>query len=94
MRARVVTDAPEHVYPAQWRVWLSTNTDGAHDGTAIWLETKFGVPEAGEWHSESVFSIPVLPKYEGPPSPGAPGLIVFERTPMDNVDDVLERFAD
>lgn len=76
-------------YPPEWRIWLSTNT--VNDGTAIWLETKFDVPESGEWHAESIFSIPVLPKYDNPPSPGAPGLIVFERTPTDGVDDVLER---
>ena len=91
MRARVVTDAPEHVYPAQWRVWLSTNTDGAHDGTAIWLETKFGVPEAGEWASERVFSIPVVPKTRKPPHPGSPGLIVFERTPLEGLEDEIEK---
>lgn len=76
-------------YPPEWRIWLSTNTE--NDGTAIWLEQKFDVPDSGEWKSESIFSIPVLPKFDNPPSPGAPGLIVFERTPLDGVADALER---
>lgn len=76
-------------YPPHWRIWLSTNTE--NDGTAIWLEQKLDVPDSGEWKSETIFSIPVLPKFDNPPSPGAPGLIIFERTPMDGVGDILER---
>ena len=89
MRHRVKHATADEDYPPEWRIWLSTNTE--NDGTAIWLEQKFDVPESGEWKSESIFSIPALPKYDNPPSPGAPGLIVFERTPMDGVNDVLER---
>lgn len=89
IRHRVRTATADEDYPPEWRIWLSTNT--VNDGTAIWLETKFDVPESGEWHAEGIFSIPVLPKIDNPPSPGAPGLIVFERTAMDGVGDVLER---
>ncbi|KIP07194.1 hypothetical protein PHLGIDRAFT_35576 [Phlebiopsis gigantea 11061_1 CR5-6] len=89
VRHRVKHATADEDYPPEWRIWLSTNTE--NDGTAIWLEQKFDVPDSGEWKSENIFSIPVLHKYDNPPSPGAPGLIVFERTPMDGVSDVLER---
>lgn len=41
--------------------------------------------------SDKVFSIPVVPKSRKPPSPGSPGLIVFERTPLEGFDDVIEK---
>ncbi|KAI9068551.1 hypothetical protein FKP32DRAFT_1587585 [Trametes sanguinea] len=71
----------------EWCIWLSTNS--VNDKTAIWLEHKFDVPESGHWVSENVFCIPAFdsPK-EGP---GSPGLIVFERSPLEGVDDEIER---
>ena len=86
IRVRALTDAQDHAYPSQWRVWLSTNSE--KDGTAIWLEHKFDVPQSGDWESAHVFSIPVVPKARHPPSPGSPGLIVFERTPLEGLDDL------
>ena len=59
-----------------------------NDNTAIWLEHKFDVPSSGEWVSENVVSIPAFKK---PKSKGSPGLIVFERTPLEGVDDEIER---
>jgi hypothetical protein len=61
------------------------------DATAIWLERKFDVPESGQWASEAVFSIPVVPTRIIDPS-DSPGLIVFECTPLEGVADDLERF--
>lgn len=59
-----------------------------NDQTAIWLQQKFDVPESGEWVSESVFSIPVS---EPDASEAFPGLVVFECTPLEGVDDDLEK---
>ncbi|KAG7087326.1 hypothetical protein E1B28_013302 [Marasmius oreades] len=70
-----------------WRLWLSLNPDS--DATAIWMEKKFGIPESGRWASDSVFSIPILPG-TGDVN-GYPGIIVFECTPSDGVEDELER---
>ena len=61
------------------------------DATAIWLERKFGVPESGQWASEIVFSIPVIPMNPVNAS-DFPGLVVFECTPLEGVTDDLERF--
>ncbi|KAF7349173.1 Nuclear export factor [Mycena sanguinolenta] len=86
---------PSPSSPALWRIWLSLNPES--DGTAIWLECKFDVKgSGGRWETETVFSIPVAPK---PPSihpptttaEGYPGVIVFECTPLEGVDDDLER---
>ncbi|KAJ7136142.1 hypothetical protein C8R44DRAFT_769794 [Mycena epipterygia] len=72
---------------AFWRIWLSLNPES--DATAIWLECKFDVPgSGGQWESEAIFSIPVVAK---PPPSGYPGVIVFECTPLEGVDDDLER---
>ena len=43
--------------------------------------------------SESVFSIPVDPRKPGSAVIGSPGLIVFERTPLDDLDDQLEKYV-
>ncbi|KAG6812812.1 hypothetical protein H0H92_000270 [Tricholoma furcatifolium] len=72
------------VHPS-WRIWLSMNPDS--DATAIWLERKFDVPISGDWISEAVFSIPITRTAD----PESPGLIIFERTPMDDIIDDLER---
>ncbi|KAJ7442519.1 SAC3 domain-containing protein [Mycena galericulata] len=76
---------------ALWRVWLSLNPES--DATAIWLECKFDVPgSGGQWETETVFSIPVIPKRTADiPSDGYPGVIIFECTPLEGVDDELER---
>ena len=59
-----------------------------NDQTAIWLEKKFDVPNSGVWESEAVFSILVSPR---PSMECFPGLIIFECTPLDGVDDEIER---
>ncbi|KAJ7770634.1 hypothetical protein B0H16DRAFT_218508 [Mycena metata] len=72
-----------------WRIWLSLNPES--DATAIWLECKFDVPGSrGQWETETVFSIPVASK---PPitAEGYPGVIMFECTPLEGVEDDLER---
>ncbi|PAV15040.1 SAC3 domain-containing [Pyrrhoderma noxium] len=72
--------------PSNWSVWLCMNAD--NDQTAIWLEKKFDVPNSGVWESEAVFSILVSPR---PSMECFPGLIIFECTPLDGVDDEIER---
>ncbi len=69
-------------------MWLSMNTE--NDKTAIWLEHKFDVPSSGRWISETVFSIPAFKK---PQAEDSPGLIVFERTPVEGVDDEIEKYV-
>lgn len=63
------------------------------DATAIWLEQKFDVPDSGNWESDSVFSMP-LAKGEASRSQGSPGVIVFECTPLEGVQDEIERYFD
>lgn len=58
------------------------------DATAIWLERKFDVPASGQWGPENIFSIPVGPTEN---SQASPGVIVFERTPLEGVTDEIER---
>ncbi len=65
---------------------MSTNNE--NDNTAIWLERKLNVPSSGFWVRDGVFSIPTFEKLE---AQGSPGLIVFERTPLEGVDDEIER---
>lgn len=102
-----------------YTLWLSLNPSS--DATAIWVQTKFGVPESGWWrnsHShqdgtgkeeesgagrEGIFEVPLVvpstPSALGDEcsadiySRGGPGIIVFECTPLDGVDDVLERLV-
>ncbi|EJF59439.1 hypothetical protein DICSQDRAFT_156285 [Dichomitus squalens LYAD-421 SS1] len=69
-----------------WCLWVSMNTE--NDKTAVWIERKLDVPASGYWVSENVFSIPAFKKPEGP---GSPGLIVFERTPLEGTDDEIEK---
>ncbi|KAF8489184.1 hypothetical protein F5888DRAFT_1796223 [Russula emetica] len=71
--------------PFDYCLWLSLNPE--NDGTAIWVERKFDMPNAGAWVSEQVFSIPLLP---GATS-RSPGLVVFECTPLYSVDDEIEK---
>ncbi|KAI0820885.1 SAC3/GANP/Nin1/mts3/eIF-3 p25 family-domain-containing protein [Trametes gibbosa] len=77
---------PPDVQLSEWCIWLSTNS--MNDKTAIWLEHKFDVPASGHWVSENVFCIPA---FEAPEDQGSPGLIVFERSPLEGVDDEIER---
>ena len=78
-------------YPAEWHIWLSLNSE--NDGTAIWLEHKFDVPESGGWISESIFSIPIESDTRERCSltSGSPGLVVFERTPTGDLEDLIEK---
>ncbi|THG98161.1 hypothetical protein EW026_g3979 [Hermanssonia centrifuga] len=89
IRAQVARTVPEDIVPPHWRIWLSMNTE--NDGTAIWLQQKFDVPESGKWASGNVFSIPIIPKPSDLLPSGSPGLIVFERTPIGEVDDIIEK---
>lgn len=71
--------------PFDYCLWLSLNPE--NDGTAIWVERKFDMPNAGAWVSERVFSIPLVP---GAAS-RSPGLVMFECTPLYGVDDEIEK---
>ncbi|KAH9986845.1 SAC3/GANP/Nin1/mts3/eIF-3 p25 family-domain-containing protein [Russula vinacea] len=71
--------------PFDYCLWLSLNPE--NDGTAIWVERKFDMPNDGAWVSERVFSIPLA---AGAAS-RSPGLVVFECTPLHGVDDEIER---
>ncbi|KAF9046941.1 hypothetical protein BDZ89DRAFT_1058411 [Hymenopellis radicata] len=70
-----------------WDVWLALNED--REGTAIWIEDKF-TPE----HQRKRF-VPFEEQSGGvvvvETAGGAPGLIVFECTPLGGVEDELER---
>jgi len=77
----------EHL-PPDWLVWLSINQD--NDGTAIWLQRKFDVPSSGTWLSDKIFQIGPATSTVGAEG-GAPGLIVFECTPFEDLDDELEK---
>ncbi len=81
--------ASDGYYPPHWRIWLSTNVE--NDGTAIWLDRKLDVPGAGQWVSKVVFSIPLDSRPQQPELPESPGLILFERTPLGDIDDPIER---
>lgn len=59
------------------------------DGTAIWLERKFDMPASGQWISEAIFSIPLA---DNRASSYSPGLIVFERTPLEGISDAIDRY--
>ncbi|KAI6145024.1 SAC3/GANP/Nin1/mts3/eIF-3 p25 family-domain-containing protein [Pisolithus tinctorius] len=73
--------------PANWVAWLSLNEE--NDGTAIWLEQKFDVPESGKWKTGNVFEMPISRSHTDAGS-FYPGVIIFERTPMSSTD-VLEK---
>jgi hypothetical protein len=89
IRSHVNTRLSGAPLPSAWRIWLSMNPES--DATAIWLERKFDVPDSGQWTSENVFSISVVPMNRANAS-DFPGLIVFECTPLEGVTDDLERF--
>jgi hypothetical protein len=71
--------------PFDYCLWLSLNPE--NDGTAIWVERKFDVPNSGAWVSERVYSIPLAPHAAA----HSPGLVVFECSPLHGVDDEIER---
>ena len=64
------------------------STNQTNDDTAIWVDEKFDIPQSGSWLSKLVFSIPLKPDDKESTSPG---LLVFECTPLDGVDDDLDR---
>lgn len=64
-----------------------------NDRTAIWLEQKFDVPGSGQWRTENVFAISAALNEPSTPTTGFPGLIIFECTPLEEVDDELERYV-
>ncbi|KAI0074886.1 hypothetical protein K474DRAFT_1664883 [Panus rudis PR-1116 ss-1] len=72
---------------AELDIWLSLN--GENDSTAIWLEHKFALPDSGRWLSENIFSIAASPGASS--STSSPGVIVFERSPLGEVEDPIER---
>jgi len=71
--------------PFDYCLWLSLNPE--NDGTAIWVERKFDVPNSGAWASERVFSVPLAPRVAA----HSPGLVVFECSPLHGVDDEIEK---
>jgi hypothetical protein len=71
--------------PFDYCLWLSLNPE--NDGTAIWVERKFDVPNSGAWASERVFSVPLAPRAAS----HSPGLVVFECSPLHGVDDEIEK---
>jgi hypothetical protein len=73
--------------PFDYCLWLSLNLE--NDGTAVWVERKFDIPDVGAWVSERVFTIPLVP---GAAS-CSPGLVVFECTPSYGVDDEIEKYV-
>jgi hypothetical protein len=72
--------------PFDYCLWLSLNPE--NDGTAIWVERKFDMPNSGAWVSERAFSIPLVPHAA---SSRSPGLVVFECSPLHGVDDEIEK---
>ncbi|KAH8988272.1 SAC3/GANP/Nin1/mts3/eIF-3 p25 family-domain-containing protein [Lactarius hatsudake] len=71
--------------PFDYCLWLSLNPE--NDGTAIWLERKFDMPDSGAWASEHVFSIPLAPGADS----RSPGLVIFECSPLHGLEDEIER---
>ncbi|KAI0364876.1 hypothetical protein BV20DRAFT_955385 [Pilatotrama ljubarskyi] len=84
---RLKASLPPGTELPEWCIWLSTNS--VNDKTAIWLEHKFDVPASGHWVSENVFCIPAFDSVE---QQGSPGLIVFERSPLEGVDDIERKY--
>ncbi|KZS99776.1 uncharacterized protein LAESUDRAFT_71762 [Laetiporus sulphureus 93-53] len=71
------------------RLWLSMSP--VHDGTAIWLEHKFDVPVSRTRDSQNTFSIPAIPKAHRSTSRGSLDFIIFERTPLDDIENDIEK---
>ncbi|KAF5340886.1 hypothetical protein D9758_012172 [Tetrapyrgos nigripes] len=70
-----------------WAFWISFNP--VVDATAIWVQKKFSVPDSGDWLGDVAFSIPLIAGAD--PRTASPGVIIFECTPVDGIDDELER---
>ncbi|KAI6014532.1 SAC3/GANP/Nin1/mts3/eIF-3 p25 family-domain-containing protein [Pisolithus microcarpus] len=75
--------------PPNWAAWLSLNQE--NDGTAIWLEQKFDVPESGQWKSGNVFEMPISQSHIEVER-FYPGVIIFERTPMSGTDVIEKKY--
>ena len=73
--------------PPNWVIWLSINQD--NDGTAIWLQRKFDVPSSGTWFSDKIFQIGAATS-TARAGGRSPGLIIFECTPFEDLEDELE----
>ncbi|KAF8257416.1 hypothetical protein EI94DRAFT_1758502, partial [Lactarius quietus] len=71
--------------PFDYCLWLSLNPE--NDGTAIWVERKFDMPDSGSWASENVFSVPLAPGADS----RSPGLVVFECSPLHGLEDEIEK---
>lgn len=71
-----------------WRTWVSLNPD--NDSTAIWLEKKFNIPASGNWiPSSTIFGIPIGgPEGADASVPEHPGLVVFECSPLDGLEEI------
>jgi hypothetical protein len=93
LRANVTKSAREAgaLPPSNWRCWVSLNPE--NDGTAIWFEKKFNIPDSGQWDSESVFSVAVFDSAGEDELMPSPGIIVFECTPLEEVGDEIERWV-
>lgn len=82
---------------SKWTMWVSCNPE--NDGTAIWVEKKFGVVSKadetsmhdGKWVTDGVYQIPVSEDWEGRNGQENPGVLVFELSPLEGVLDSLER---
>ena len=62
------------------------------EATAIWVERKFDMPDSGKFIGD-YFAIPVgVPAETDESVPEHPGLIIFECTPLDGVDE-LEQYV-
>ena len=85
---RANLDATTSPLPPNWAAWLSLNQE--NDGTAIWIEQKFDIPNSGKWKSENVFEMPVSGSRLDADS-YFPGVVVFECTPLNSIPDVLEK---
>lgn len=81
-------ESTKNPFPDNWCAWLSLNQES--DGTAIWLEQKFNVPESGKWKNDHVFQMPIS-KDHVELVRSYPGIVVFERTPLTGVTDILGR---
>lgn len=73
--------------PSVWQILVSANPES--DATAIWIEKKFDIPNSGAWESDTVFAIPIMKKLARPHA--HPGVIVFDCTPAEGVQDDIER---
>lgn len=71
--------------PFDYCLWLSLNPE--NDGTAIWVERKFDMPDSGTWASEHVFSIALAPGADS----RSPGLLIFECSPLHGLEDEIEK---